>query len=779
MFFMKFYIFALQFMKRVLILSITLAFSILSFAQRGHLIEGSVFRKSDNTPVPYATVYLLETGAYMDCDEQGTFQFTVFNDSDVVLVATAVGFTTDTAVVNKSTDRVEFHLGSTSELQGALIIGNEMKDHFSKMTALKTEVITAAGLCKMACCSLAESFENSASVSVGYSDAVTGARQIRLLGLSGIYTSIQDENRPAMRGLASPFGLSYVPGQWLESIQIAKGPSSVLNSAEAISGQINLEHRKPTDEKPLYAQLLLSSELMTEANVASSLQINDKWSTVLLGHFSTMPKSHDMNDDGFRDEPLSNQVNFANRWLYYDPSGVQVRFGIKGVYDDRLGGSVDFSKGDEKRSAVELVSAGLWGSRIINKNLNGYVKAGVPLNYKNTMSLAGVVDYTYHNFDSNFGIKGYDGTQNSLFANLIYLYTPNDYHRINAGVRNQYDSFNELLCDRALVSNISYPFIYECPWDISRNENNFGVYGEYTFTFRDVLSACAGFSYDHNSLFGSTVSPRVNVRYSPVDWLVIRASGGEGHRSPNVVVDNLGMLSTGRIISISENLDMERAWTYGGNVTFYIPLGEPDKCWFSMDFFRSDFISQVIADQECADQTHVMVYNLDGKSYTNTFQADFSVEPLERFDVTATFRYSDSKVTLADLGLVERPLFSRWKGVLNLQYSTRMSKWVFDFTAQLNGPARIPGFAAERWGYDQSPVYPVLFAQVTRKFKGVDVYIGGENLTNCTQAKYLNTENVIDASDPFSMSFNASSVWGPLMGIKVYAGARFTLWKKE
>jgi len=766
-------------MKRIALLSILLSFSLMGLAQRGHVIGGEVLRESDGKPVPYATVYWLETGTYMDCDEDGFFQFTIFGDKEAVLVATGVGYTTDTVVVNKETTLVKFHLGQTSELQGATVTGTIMSNYLSKMASQKTEVITAAGLCKMACCSLAESFENSASVTVGYSDAVTGARQIRLLGLSGVYTSMQDENRPTMRGLASPFGLSFIPGQWLESIQIAKGPSSVVNSAEAISGQINLEHRKPTDEKPLYAQVFFSSELMAEANVASSLQINDKWSTVILGHFSTMPKIHDMNDDGFRDDPTVMQVNFANRWLYYDPSGIQVRFGVKGVYDDRLGGSVNYRKGDENRSVEDVVSAGLWGSRIRNKNFNAYVKAGFPLNYDNSMNIAGVLDYTHHGFDSNFGIKRYDGTQNSVFANVIYLYTPNDHHRINAGIRDQFDSFDEILLDRMFTEYDGYPVLHCNTLDLSRKENNIGVYGEYTYSLDDILSACGSISLDVNNLYGTSVSPRVNVRYSPADWFTLRVSGGEGHRSPNVVVDNLGMLSTGRFVAMYGNLDMEKAWTYGGSVTFDIPWGEPDKCWFSMDFFRSDFVSQVIADQECVEQVFVRVYNLKGKSYTNTFQADFSIDPIERFNVTATFRYNDSKVTLADLGLVERALVSRWKGVLNLQYATRMSKWVFDFTAQLNGPARIPGFAAVRWGYDHSPVYPVLFAQVTRKFKGIEVYVGGENLTNYTQAKYLNTENVIDASDPFSTSFNASSVWGPLMGIKVYAGARFTLWKNE
>ena len=281
----------------------------------------------------------------------------------------------------------------------------------------------------------------------------------------------------------------------------------------------------------------------------------------------------------------------------------------------------------------------------------------------------------------------------------------------------------------------------------------------------------ADLSLDWNSLYGLFLSPRVNLKWSPADWLVIRASGGRGTRSPNVVVDNLGMMSTGRRLDIATDLSMESAWTYGGNITFYIPIGFEDNSYLSFDYFRSDFTSQIIVDQEY-DWSAVSIYSLDGPSYTNTWQADFSVEPFERFTVLATFRYSDSRVWLKDRGLVERPLVSRYKGVLNLQYATRMNIWTFDFTAQINGPARLPDFAVRPGESGMSPMYPVLFAQITRKFKGVDLYVGVENITN-----YRQKHPVISAEDPWSPDFNASVIWGPLTGVTAYAGVRFTLWK--
>lgn len=727
-------------------------------------------------PIAFATVYWIESNSYQDSDEDGNFSIRR-HQGDLHLVAAALGFVRDTLVVPEGTTEVVFNLQSENVLDAAMVVAKDDANYLSRTTAVKTEVISAAGLCKMACCNLAESFENSASVTVGYSDAVTGARQIRLLGLSGIYTTMLDENRPVMRGISAPFGLSYIPGMWLESIQIAKGPSSVINGVESLTGQINMEHRKPTDEKPFFLNLFLSSSLRAEANVASSLQLSPKWSTVILGHISAEQMPHDGNGDGFRDDPTSMQFNFANRWLYYDQSGIQVRMGIKALYDQRVGGQMNFKHSMRESLGKDLTLP--WGTDIVNKGINGYIKAGFPLNEDNSHNIAVVADYSYYQMDSYFGMKNYFGKQNSGFLNIIYQGIPNDSHRFSFGVRDFFDSYNEILTDRFfdLTSSSDIRPVVERVHDLSRPENSIGVYGEYTYTLGETFSAVADLSLDYHNRYGLRLSPRANLKWSPVDWLVVRAQGGRGTRTPNVVADNLGMMSTNREISIDNNLTMESAWTYGGNITGYIPIGYNDNCYLSFDYFRSDFTNQIIVDQEY-DSNRVSIYNLNGPSYTNTYQADFSIEPFERFTILATFRYTDSKVsqkvpgTVNQYHLVERPLVSRYKGVLNLQYATRMNIWTFDFTAQLNGPSRIPDFAVKPGESNESPVYPVLFLQVTRKFKGIDVYVGAENLTN-----YRQKNPIISADDPYHPDFNASVIYGPLMGIKVYAGMRLTLWK--
>ena len=670
--------------------------------------------------------------------------------------------------VKAQTDTTGIYGERKDSLDAAVFVSRQAGNYLSKGKELRTEVISAAGLCKMACCNLAESFENSASVTVGYSDAVTGARQIRLLGLSGVYTQMLDETRPVMRGLASPFGLSYVPGQWLESIQIAKGSSSVINGVECMTGQINMEHRKPTDEKPLFI-------------------------TVILGHVSGNILTHDMDKDGFMDEPKQLQFNLSNRWLYMADNGMQIRFGVRAIQDSRLGGQLLKSDGKEVRynyddyiwnpldKPAELVNP--WGSDILNRSLNGYLKVGVPLNEDNSQNIALVADYNYQDMDSYFGKTKYIAGQHSAFANLLYQNEINESHKFTAGLNGTFDRYDEVFSRQIWFEGV--PVMEGSDRPIFTNLANAGVFGEYTYHYGETLSVIAGLRADwFNHVTGGSkfkVSPRLTLKYMPIDEIVIRANGGRGLRYSTPLVDNIGVFSTGKRFEGAYNEHiLEDAWTFGGNITYYLPFGASSNTYLSVDYFRTQFAQQMVVDYEQAPNT-IDFYALDGnRSYTDNIQLDFSVDPVERFNITATFRYTNAKIELAGRGLVEKPMTSRFKGVLNLQYATNLNKWIFDFTASLNGSCRVYDFMKDFKDADgkliykngRTPVYPMLYAQVTRRFKGWDVYVGAENLTNFRQKNAI-----IGADNPRQALFDASCIWGPLMGIKAHVGFRFTLWK--
>ena len=707
-----------------------------------------------------------------------------------VLVAAIPSFAQVVDQHGHAVDTSDIYGERADSLDAAVFVSRQAGNYLSKGKEIRTEVISAAGLCKMACCNLAESFENSASVTVGYSDAVTGARQIRLLGLSGVYTQMLDETRPVMRGLSAPFGLSYVPGQWLESIQIAKGSSSVINGVECMTGQINMEHRKPTDEKPLFINGAVMSDTKMDLNIASSLQMGYKWSTVILGHVSGNIEPHDMNKDGFLDEPQMLQFNLSNRWLYQADNGVQVRFGVRALQDSRLGGQMlhndDGGRVFYNKDTYTLTpSAGQidpWGSDILNRSINGYLKVGVPLNEDNSQNIALIADYSYQDMDSYFGSTKYLAGQHSAFANLLYQNVINDSHRFTLGLNGTFDRYDE-----DFVRSVWVLGPVTAQKQGITNLANAGVFGEYTYHAGDKFSAIAGLRGDWFYGQGFKVSPRVTLKYMPIEEIVIRANGGRGLRYSTPLVDNIGVFSTGKeFVGAYNDHILEDAWTFGGNITYYMPFGASSNTYLSFDYFRTQFAQQMVVDYE-HHLNQIDFYALDGnRSFTDNYQLDFSVDPVERFNITATFRYTNAMIELADKGLVEKPMTSRFKGVLNLQYATNLNKWIFDFTASLNGSCRVYNFMENLKDADgnllykdgRTPMYPLLYAQVTRRFKGWDVYIGAENLTNFRQKDViLGTKGADGFVNPRVPSFDASCIWGPLMGIKAHVGFRFTLWK--
>ncbi len=707
----------------------------------------------------------------------------------------------------QSVDTTSIYKDRKDSLNATVFVGHQ-ENSISRGKTLRTELISASGLQKMACCNLAESFENSASVTVGYSDAVTGARQIRLLGLSGTYTQMLDENRPVMRGITAPYGLSYVPGPWLESIQIAKGSPSVINGLESMTGQINLEHMKPTEEKPLFIQASMMSDTKADFNATSAWQLSPTVYTILLGHVSGNFKTYDMNDDGFRDDPKMLQFNVANRWLYYTPE-LQVRWGVKAVRDHRQGGMDGYDKSGmeprwasdefileptEGNSFAKYLSESPWGTDITNSLLNAYLKVGKPLREDGSSSIAAIADWSWQKSDSWFGASSYLASQQSGFINLLYRNMLNESHDFTVGLSGTFDHIDEA------VAKLDYGLWSGENWNGQRPYSGIadhffgGAYGEYTFHAGDIFTSIVGVSADWYKGSGFKLAPRVTLKYSPTEWFVARANGGRGLRYADPVADNIGVMSThSRLQGNCMERLLEDSWTFGGNLTFYMPLGvDPSKTYVSFDYFRTQFARQLMVDYEVPGTDvnggrDIWFFDSDGRrSYSDNWQVDFNVEPFDRFTVALTGRYTNARQENYGGELVEKPMLSCFKGVLNLQYKTNLSRWIFDFTASVNGSARVYDFMKDLkddggellYPDGRTPVYPLLYAQITRRFRGFDIYAGVENITNFTQMHVLvGDRNAAGEWTPWTPGFDASCVWGPIMGRRINLGVRLTLWR--
>ena len=775
----------------------TLIAAICAVTASAQNITGRVMDAAGN-PLPGASVYWADTNIGEAADINGYFRLHRVKDYNR-LVGSVVGYTNDTVTVTKETSEVFFNLAEGVAVESVIVEGTLGGNYISHEGILKNENISFAGLCKMACCNLAESFENSASVTVGYSDAISGARQIKMLGLAGTYTQILDENRAIMRGLSAPYGLGYTPGMWLNSIQVSKGIASVTAGHEAVTGQINLEHRKPTDEERLFLNIYFDNELKPEVNLSTALPVtkDKRLSTVILAHASADTKDYDHNGDGYRDLPMARQFNIANRWLYQGESGIQIRWGAKYVNDNRTGGQMAFKKGlqsnkDGKPWYDWWREEGLYGSVVANQEANAYFKMGKPVgasifdkeeNEEIRSNFAMIVDYDFFREDAIFGAdKGYVGGQHAANLNLMYTHYFTYNSSLATGITASSRWVTESLTDRtwgrdemwgnSVNDNILRNF--------DRNETEIGAYAEYTYNIKEKFSAVAGARYDYNAYFRKHLfTPRGHIKWNITPTTVLRGSAGLGFRPTDIITDNIGIMATGRRIVFDTPFGrdfnrMEKALTAGGSFAQTISTVNYRDMTISLDYFRTELFHSVVVDQE-RDANNIYIYTTNGKSYTNTYQVDLTWNPVERFDIFATFRYTDSKYTITRADgsqqLVERPLVSRFKTLLNIQYATRMRKWTFDVTAQLNGKSRIPTQTGNIEDSEYSPIYPMFFAQVTHKIKMWDIYLGCENI-----AGFRQKTPILGYADPYSTAFNSSCVWGPLMGRKIYIGVRFNLY---
>ncbi len=722
-------------------------------------LEGGVYDIKTNEKLPYVNLVWLNSSNGTSTDINGNFSIPVNNKSNK-LVFSYIGYHNDTLTVEKPVKDLKVYLKENTKLLKQVTINERQQSSFmSKMSVEQKEIISSEGLKHLACCNLGESFETTASVDVGYSDAVSGSKQIQLLGLTGVYSQLLLENMPFLRGLSAPFGLGYVPGSWMESISISKGVANVLQGYETITGQINIEYEKPKDADPLFVNLYMNSELKEELNAKANIRLTDKLSTGLLVHGSYIGKEIDhLGHDGFMDYPKQNQINVVNRWQY-EGKGFHSQSLINYLHESRTGGQLGFNRDMKGNDSIY----GLGGDvdRVHFFTKNGWVVGP-------SGSIGTQITGTYFRNKQFFGLNNYLGEQSDVYGNFLFANETRHGHQYTVGTSIRYTDLNEnyLALGNGTIFNTNNPLVKDA---FFKKEIVPGVFGQFSFIYGKIFTATAGIRYDYNSFYNENlVTPRLHFRWKIAKDLILRGAGGKGYRSANIIADNFGLLASSRqiIIKDNQNLKMEDAWNGGLNISKTFKTKDKREFSITLDYYHTNFVNQIVMDLE-QDPRQAIFYNLEGKSYSNSVQMDISLEPIKRFNITLAGRYNDVKTTYNGV-LMEKPYVSKWKGLVVFSYKTKYDKWMFDLTTQFNGEQRLPNNIGEKQGY--ADPYIFMLGQITRKFKAFDIYLGCENITN-----YVQHMPVIGADKPFSNNFDASVVYAPIMGRTFYAGIRFTI----
>ena len=739
-----------------------LFFSVVSYAQDP--IKG-IIKDENNQPLYGANVFWQNTTVGTITDDNGRFSLGK-SDETTFLVISYMGF--ETQKVEATTNNLTIILKETSTLKEVTVSKTKKSTEQSLYKVTNVQVMGQKELLKAACCNLSESFSTNPSIDVNYSDAVTGNRQIKMLGLTSPYILIAEENIPSVRGASQAYGLSFVPGTWVESIQITKGAGSVINGFESISGQINYELLKPLDDIPFFLNAYASQDERFEINTHFNNKFSDKLSSSLFLHGNTRSAKNDMNNDGFLDGPIGKQVNILNRWQYNDAEkGIVSFLNLRYMNDEKQAGQVNFNPDTDKFTTNN------WGSEINTEkieisNKTGYVFPDMPY-----QSFGFQNSFQSHKQNSYFGLNQYNIHQKSLYSNLLFnSIISNTRNKFTTGINFSYDDYNEFV-----AVNFSR--------DFSRIDNSVGAFFEYTYDNSDNLSFIAGARVDNHNRLGTFITPRLHMRYNPWEDGVIRASAGRGKRAANIFAENQQLLASSRQFSILETdgklygLNPETAWNYGLSFIQKFKIAGKDS-EFVLDYYRTDFQNQAIVDID-ANAQQVLFYNLDGKSFANSFQAEFNIELIRHLNLKTSYKFYDVQ-SQYQTGQLERALQAKHRFFANVGYETHIKdkgqQWKFDFTYNWLGEQRLPTTASNPTAYrleEYARSFAVMNMQVTRTFSSVfEMYVGGENIGNFKQSN-----GIIQNENPFGTYFDSSMIYGPTFGSMYYVGLRFKIKDKK
>ena len=715
-----------------------LFWSALAFGQIRGVVQGA--DSVQTKPLKNVKITLLGAGTTVFSNEDGTFEILLGKQNPDTLLFVAKGYRPDRLVVTRS-DRflaLNVVLISGQLVQDIVVNGQKQPHGISKMKTLHVEELTSAEFRKAACCNLSESFETNATIDVSMSDAISGAKKIQMLGLDAVYTQLQFENIPFLRGLESAHGMSVIPGTWLESIQITKGTGSVVNGYESMAGLVNFEFKKPQEMPRLGINAYQNRFGRTELNLQGGQQLNERWHMGLFASGATIYGNIDHNQDGFRDQALSNTFNLLQRFSYQGPR-MEAQLGVQAYSDNKFGGQTTYTR-------VQPIG---YGMELASEHLSLFSKTGF-FGKKPAQSLGIIAQLKFQNMSGLYGLRTFMGTERRAYLNAIYddIIVSAD-HKIKAGASFQYLSLSQWAGQPFGTQVVGSERIEWVP----------GVFAEYAYS-GNRLSAVVGARFDQHNLAGAQFSPRAHLKYAISPQLDLRLTGGRAWRLPNFVADNLSLLASSKTWIADQALLPEISWNVGASLVQGFSF-KKRKGSLSLDAYHTRFSQQLVADRDTLSGA-VVFKNLQDNSLATVIQAEFSYAVLKGLDLRLAYKFQDVRA-LFDGTLQTQVLLPRQRLFANMAYQTRNKRWNYDLTYSRYSAVRLPqGGTGQAWG--------LLNAQVTRSWKSLELYLGGENLLNFRQ-----DHPIMDPQNPFGTQFDATQVWGPIMGWNAYFGLRFTM----
>lgn len=726
-------------------------------------INGTIY-SSDNKALDGATVRWLDgtVGAYSNTE--GKFDLEP-EKGKTKIIASFLGFQNDTISIKNTQDKLKIVLKSVLKLDEVTIAAKRQDQFVSTLKTRNVESVNSLELKNAPCCSLAESFETNATVDVVQTDAVTGTKEIQMLGLKGLYTQILLENRPDLSGIASSYSMDFIPGSWIEAIQISKGASTVANGYQSITGQINVELVKPFSDKAIFVNGFANHEGRYEANVHLNHNYHSPWSQGLLLHTSGQQFRGDQDEDGFIDNVLRSTYTGMYR-LFYSGSIINAQFNALVLDDNRKSGQFAHdSELDSQGSYYHILQN--------NKRYEAFGKVAY-LGLKGKQESIGFQWHAFqHQLDNTFGLRDLAAKETEMRATLLYKNNLiNDDNTITAGITGIYNKSNQSFDGQ----------------NIDLNDNTGGLHAEYTYgssvaceeddkpLFWKNFGLILGMRLDNHATNGWFVVPRLNLKYNFTDNSIVRLSAGRGLRRGKPFTDYINRMANNKQWVVEPDLQLEDAWNLGGNFTQNFTVAERSG-QLTVDLYNVNFKNQMILDAD-ADIHKILVYNLKGKSHSTTLQIAGQYELLNGLNLRAAYKYSQVEIDYQK-GYRQAIFIPKDRWLFNLNYKTSDKKWIFNTIANYTGTMRLPDSGdvpsnISNISSDNTKAYWRFDFQVTRSFANFEIYSGVENITD-----YRQDNPILQNDMPFGEYFDAGRVYAPLNGRMFNIGFRYWIDQKH
>jgi len=778
--------------RRFGVLLFLVFFTEISFSQG--VLKGKVLTEegheghNHDANVGHEPVYIALPGAYVRwahdptsttiTDGFGFFKIPKANVGDT-LIASMIGFESAGWVYNGES-YVDIPLESGVSLDAAEVVEKRASTELSLLSPLDVQSLNRKELAKAACCNLSEAFETNASVDASFTDAVTGTRQIRMLGLDGKYSQIQVDNLPGPRGLSVVKGLMFIPGDWVNEIHISKGSGTATQGYESITGQINVALKNPETADPLHTNLYVNGSGRMEFNYISKHDVSRRWSTAVLLHGLTNQTINDRNDDGFMDTPMQRHYVARNEWKFKGDRGVRGEYALTAVQMESAAGQVGgFEPGSAWTDYMGMMASpsAQWTAITELNRIEATAKTGFIFPDAEWRSIGTQWSFYDHQHVHRFGRNDYDGQERFFRGNVLYAdIFGNTNHAFTTGLTFLYNDFQESVRFAGDSVALSY--------DVARTERVPGAFFEYTWSGNERWSVISGIRYDQHNLFGALVSPRFHARWSVTENTSWKVAAGRGYRAANPFMEQLGTWASQRqwIWGLSSIVRPEIATNFGTNLTSKFRLNFREAT-LTLDAYATQFENKLVVDLDQSTQA-IHLYNLTGKSFANTAQAEFNWDMHRRFDVRLAYRWVNAHTDRVEGLPTEDPFVSKHRAFSQLSYGSppdaREGQWRADATFQWIGAQRLPLTDSNPEAFQRDAVAPDFFqlnAQVTRQFTpDFSIYAGVENALNYKQDRPIIGADYGDnpvAQGDFDQYFDASLVYGPIFGRMFYAGLRW------